>query len=172
MTKVGIYKISHSVKNPCFETEEAACFDLRCHLDHVEKIKGYSKSNIVLEISKQKDESIIIEPGQRILIPTGLIFVIEKGYSLRIHPRSSMALKKGLTLCNAQGIIDSDYYHETFVALHNISMIKQKIFSGDRICQAEIVESNCNDKIEFEEITIPPRQKTSRKGGFGSTGES
>ena len=110
---------------------------------------------------------IELYPGERVLVPTGLIFNIPEGYSVRLHTRSSVSLKKGLTMPNGEGIIDSDYYHQTFVMLYNAGADEVRIYHGDRIAQGELVE---NVRTKLEETKDVPEQTTSRVGGFGSTG--
>jgi dUTP pyrophosphatase len=101
------------------------------------------------------------------LIPTGLVFNIPDGYSIRIHPRSGISFKNGIQLANCEGVIDSDYYHETFVALVNMSDVPFTIKHGDRIAQAELVQDL---GAKFSETTERPEMRTNRQGGFGSTG--
>ena len=70
-------------------------------------------------------------------------------------------------LGNSEGVIDSDYYHQTYVMLHNSSADEVRVYHGDRIAQGELVE---NVKTELVETMVMPEQSTSRVGGFGSTG--
>ena len=104
---------------------------------------------------------------ERVLVPTGLIFDIPEGYSVRLHSRSGLAWKEGLYLTNCEGIIDSDYVDPVFVMITSISQAPKTINNGDRVCQAELV-----DKVyhSLQEIKKPPIRKTERDGGFGSTG--
>jgi dUTP pyrophosphatase len=106
-------------------------------------------------------------PGDRILVPTGMIFDIPEGYSVRVHARSGTSLKQGLVLVNSEGVIDSDYIDETFVLLTNTSENGITINSGDRIAQAEMVKKE--DYVIWE-TTSKPLPKTTRAGGMGSTG--
>ena len=109
-----------------------------------------------------------VNPRERLLIPTGLIFDIPAGYSIRLYPRSSLALKQGLTLANNVGIIDSDYVEPVFMMIHNISGNQQFITDGQRICQAELVQEHPCMIMGAE---TRPERKTDRDGGFGSTGK-
>jgi dUTP pyrophosphatase len=77
-------------------------------------------------------------------------------------------LKKGLTLPNGQGIIDADYYHQTYVMLYNASADEVKIWHGERVAQGELIQ---NEMYTMEETKVMPEQKTDRVGGFGSTGK-
>lgn len=112
-------------------------------------------------------DKIIINPGERLLIPTGLIFDIPENHSIRIHARSGLSLKQGLALANAEGVVDSDYVDPTFIMMINNSNAVATIKHGDRIAQGELVPVL---QSEFQEIPTPPKQKTDRQGGLGSTG--
>ena len=175
------YKLRKDVADPQFSTEGSACFDIRANFisprsdRQAQEITVYNMSN---QKEKRKVKMWAIEnsefatgielyPGERVLIPTGLIFDIPEGYSVRLHTRSSVSLKKGLTMPNGEGIIDSDYYHQTFVMLYNASADEVRICHGDRVAQGELVE---NVRTELEETKDVPEQTTSRVGGFGSTG--
>lgn len=161
------------VQIPTFGTSMSACFDLRyCPTDLV--VKGYDKWGLPVErpINEGK-KSFMIYPHDRLLVPTGLIFRLEdnvdfmKQYSIRIHPRSGMALKRGLTLANAEGVVDVDYQEEVFVILMNLCDHLQYIELNERIAQAEIVK---NESFTLVESTSPPSKYSERDGGFGSTG--
>jgi len=119
-------------------------------------------------IRKVVDGKIQINPHERALIPTGLIFDIPKGFSVRLYPRSSLALKQGLTLANNVGIIDSDYVEPVYMMVYNISGYQQFVFDKIRICQAELVHEL---SYMIMETDVRPEQKTDRDGGFGSTGK-
>jgi dUTP pyrophosphatase len=109
-------------------------------------------------------------PKCRALIPTGMVLDIPAGFSGRIHPRSGNAWKNGVTLINAEGVIDSDYCNELLVPLYNTTNIPFVITHGDRIAQLEITKPyNEISLITYTEAK-PKNQKTNRKGGFGSTG--
>jgi dUTP pyrophosphatase len=95
------------------------------------------------------------------------IFDIPESYSIRLHPRSGLALKQGLTLANCEGVIDSDYINPLFVAILSTSAVEATIKDGDRIAQLELV---LNVNASIVETYNPPQQKSSRTGGFGSTG--
>ena len=144
---LNYHKLDKRVKDLFQATKGSACFDISAHVPY--------------------EGLIPIPPGERILIPTGIVFDIPEGHSVRLHPRSGMAFKKGLTLVNAEGIIDSDYVEEVFVALHNVSGKEQIVSHGERIAQAEMVRSLVYKIFQADER---PERKTSRSGGFGSTG--
>ena len=102
------------------------------------------------------------------LVPTGLVFDIPEGYSVRLHSRSGWAYKYGIILANCEGIIDSDYVEEIMVMLTNISDEVVYIRHGDRTCQGELVK---DERVEFDVVEERPVKKTNRDGGFGSTGD-
>lgn len=166
------YKVNENAYEPKYGTEDSACFDIFCSLIKGTEVKIYESSNnlkkqFVNEGGLQWKNFIEILPGERALIPTNLIFDIPKGYSIRFHPRSGLSIKNGITLVNAEGVIDSDYIDPCFVTIINLSSIIFAVNDGDRLCQAEIVK---NIQTEFEQIQEKPTVKTDRNGGFGSTG--
>ena len=115
------------------------------------------------------NRAVVVNPGERMMISTGIVFDIPVGYSVRVHARSGLALKAGLVMANAEGVIDSDYTEETKILVLNISNIPIRINHGDRIAQAEMVPVLSYDLVSTTEDI---NQKTSRAGGFGSTGIS
>lgn len=164
--KLKIYKVNPEVVLPKFATEQSACFDISMQMYGKVSYSGYNMQN--KEFSRNHNNGALhIMPGDRIMVPTGLILDIPVGYSVRLHPRSGLSLKQGLVLVNAEGVIDSDYTDEVFVLMTNTSDIGVWINTGDRICQAELVK---DEKYAIEETKSLPKQKTSRKGGMGSTG--
>lgn len=184
MLTVNVYRLRDDLELPTYGTSLANCFDLSFQPTSA-SVKGYDKFNSPVEYSINEHGEISINPGDRLLIPTGLIFKIEQyltvetyadvsreitplqNYSIRLHPRSGLSLKRGLVLANSEGIVDVDYQEEVFVLLTNISEVSQTIKQGDRIAQAEIV---CNEPVSFIVITKRPEKHSERGGGFGSTG--
>lgn len=166
------FKDNPRIPDPNYQTKMAACFDLAAYIPKEEPIKIYSGKNFT-EIKPQWDEEkgehfIALMPGERALIRTGLTFDVPVDYSIRIHPRSGMALKYGLTLANAEGVVDEDYTYETkLIILNTNQMDSIKIYNSDRIAQAEVVKY---EQVNFGEIYNQPGLKTDRVGGFGSTG--
>ena len=170
MTTLKVFRTHAEVTLPAFSTEEAACFDIAAQFHGKCTYQGYTNQNTEFERSfAAYNNAVVIMPGERVLVPTGLIFDIPKGYSVRIHPRSGLSYKQGLVLANLEAVIDSDYYHETFTILKNTSEVKVVIYNGDRIAQGELVKS---EVYKITESKTAPTQKTSRKGGLGSTGVS
>ena len=164
------YKLHPEVKEPYRATEGSACFDLYSFLQEDKPIKVYLNQ---LEIVENKNRLVLngrvqVNPNERVLIPTGLIFDIPRGYSVRLYPRSSLALKQGLTLANNVGIIDWDYVEPVFAMIVNISGDVKYVNHNERICQGEIFK---DQPCILEEVKDRPQTKTDREGGFGSTGK-
>ena len=174
---LGYFKLAVEVDDilvepnpPLFATDNSACFDLSAFLPITEPVKIYLPDNTIAHRYPMLSEKtcLYINPGERALVPTGLILDIPTGYSVRLHVRSSLALKAGLTLANSEGVIDSDYVDPTYVMLYNSSSSPAYISHDDRICQGELVRDLL---YSFKELSIRPATKTDRSGGFGSTGK-
>lgn len=171
---LNYYKHSLDVVDPNFQTRMAACFDLAAYIPKEEKVRIYEGKNFS-EIEPQydfdkNDYYILLMPGERALVRTGLTFDIPDGYSIRLHPRSGMALKYGLSLSNCEGVVDEDYVLETKVIMINTNLQESiKIYNRDRIAQAELVKYEQPILMEAQK---KPDQKSDRVGGFGSTGVS
>jgi len=161
------YKLHPDVENPAFATEGSACFDLRAFIPEGTEIRMYDSWGSFNTITVDEHERIFLPKGTRALIPIGLIFDIGSGWSIRLHARSGMALRSGLVLTNSEGIIDSDYVSPVLVMMTNVGNKDQAIINGNRICQAEMVQTY---SYVFEEIKEKPLKKANRTGGFGSTG--
>jgi dUTP pyrophosphatase len=169
MNRLNIYKTHPAIRIPSFATSQSACFDLAFNSAGKGRYKGYNKNNSEFERNFGQGGSIHIMPGDRIMVPTGMIFDIPEGYSVRVHARSGLSLKQGLALINSEGIIDSDYIEETYVLLTNTSENGITLNNGDRIAQAEMVKK---EEYVVLESTSRPYPKTTRVGGMGSTGVS
>jgi dUTP pyrophosphatase len=161
------FKTHPDVPDPKFGTFDAACFDLAYCPAGKSVIEGYGALNAKLVVPLHPSYNVTICPMERLLIPTGLIFKIPEGYSLRIHPRSGLSLKDGITLANCEGVIDADYFHETFLMMTNIGQMPFCLSNGDRLAQAELVPVL---RYGLEETTMQPTQISDRVGGLGSTG--
>jgi dUTP pyrophosphatase len=167
METLKIYRTHNMIKLPKKQTAESACFDLSFQGFGKSTYEGYSATN--KNFKRVMNNQVVVQPGDRVMIPTGLIMDIPKGYSVRLHARSGASLKQGLVLANAEGVIDSDYVQEVMVLVYNISGNSITIANGDRIAQAELVKDS---DYEIVETAIRPMLKTSRTGGMGSTGIS
>jgi dUTP pyrophosphatase len=111
-------------------------------------------------------ERMILRPGKRALVPTGLIFEIPDGFEGQIRPRSGLAFKNGITCLNTPGTIDSDYRGEVKVLLINLGEDKFVIERGMRIAQMVIAPVTRATIREQDLATVTDRGL----GGFGSTG--
>lgn len=115
-------------------------------------------------------KACIIEPGQSVLVHTGLSMEIPSGYWGGIFARSGLATKQGLRPANCVGVIDSDYRGEIMVALYNDSTFEREISVGDRIAQLVFLPV-CTPLRGFE--VVDELSNTERgDGGFGSTGKN
>ncbi|MGB3502058.1 MAG: dUTP diphosphatase [Mesorhizobium sp.] len=145
---VGIVRLPHGqgIDLPGYETAGAAGMDLRAALG--------------------EGDTLLLKPGKRALVPTGMIIELPEGYEAQVRPRSGLALKHGITCLNTPGTIDSDYRGEVKVLLVNLGEEEFVISRGMRIAQmvvAPVVQ------VLLEERSLAGT--TARgQGGFGSTG--
>ncbi len=108
----------------------------------------------------------VLQPGERVLVPTGLAIALPGGYEAQVRPRSGMALKNGITVLNSPGTIDADYRGEIGVVLINLGSEPFEISRGMRIAQMIVAPVT---RLTWEEEAALP--STSRgSGGYGSTG--
>jgi dUTP pyrophosphatase len=112
------------------------------------------------------DAEIVIEPGSRCAVPTGLVVEIPDGFEAQVRPRSGLAFRRGLTIINAPGTIDSDYRGELKVLLVNLGAESIAIARGDRIAQMVVAPVTRAAFVEAADVTPSDRGS----GGFGSTG--
>ena len=120
-----------------------------------------------MDLRADLDKPRMLKPGERSLVPTGLFVELPRGYEAQIRPRSGLAIKKGVTVLNTPGTIDSDYRGEIGIILINLSDEDFIINNGERICQMIITR---HETIEWEETDL--LNDTERgKGGFGHTGQ-
>ena len=130
-------------------------------------LPGYSTLlSAGMDIRANIAEAIILQPGERKLIPTGLYIALPIGYEAQIRPRSGLALKHGISLVNTPGTIDADYRGEIGVIIINFSDVPFEITDGERICQMVI---NKYETIEWEGVEDLSETKRG-VGGFGHTG--
>ena len=136
----------HDIPLPAYETAQAAGMDLRAAVP--------------------QDEPLVLRPGDRHPVPTGLAFAVPAGFEAQVRPRSGLAAKAGITCLNTPGTIDSDYRGEVKVILINLGPEDFTIRRGDRIAQLVIAPVA---QAEWQEVA--DLDDTSRgAGGFGSTG--
>ena len=110
---------------------------------------------------------VVINPGCRALIPTGLSFEIPDGYEIQVRPRSGLAFKNGVTVLNTPGTIDSDYRGELKVLLVNLGDEPFVVENGARIAQLVVAPVTVADFCRIDVLSDSERGK----GGFGSTGK-
>ena len=109
---------------------------------------------------------VIIAPGARALVPTGIAIALVNGYEAQVRPRSGLAARHGLTVLNAPGTIDADYRGEIHVLLINLGEEPVTVERGMRIAQMVITPV-----IRAHILEVPSLDQTMRgSGGFGSTG--
>jgi len=146
--KVKIYKLpgTDDIPLPEYQTDGSAGMDLHAVID----------------------DEIILMPGERKLIPTGIKIALPRGYEAQIRPRSGLAMKYGIGMPNSPGTIDSDYRGEICVILINWGQEPFHIKRGDRIAQMIVAPVS---RVQWE--LVPELPHSSRgPGGFGHTGTS
>lgn len=147
-TRLGLVRLPHAedLDLPSYESEGAAGMDLRAAV--------------------AEDRPLIILPGRRALVPTGLVMEIPHGYEGQIRPRSGLALKHGITCLNTPGTVDSDYRGEVKVLLVNLGDEDFAVTRGMRIAQLVVAPVR---RVLVEERTRATGTRRG-EGGFGSTG--
>jgi dUTP pyrophosphatase len=120
-----------------------------------------------LDLIAAIESSFILEIGNRVLVPCGVIIALPKGYEGQIRPRSGLALNHGITVLNAPGTVDADYRGEIKTLLINHGQEDFLIERGMRIAQLIIAPFS---KIEWYEVDDLTKSEAHRGGGFGSTG--
>jgi len=111
-------------------------------------------------------EDVVVEPGARALVKTGLAMALPPGYEAQVRPRSGLALKHGITVLNTPGTIDEGYRGEVGVILFNAGDVAFKVAKGDRIAQMVIAPVTRARIAEVADLDSTERGA----GGFGSTG--
>lgn len=143
MTINVIYSGKHAL--PQFETDQSAGMDLRANIPN----------------------TIVLQPGERALVSTGISMALPEGYEAQIRPRSGLAYKFGVTVLNSPGTIDADYRGDIGVLLINHGKKAFAIEDGMRIAQLVVAKYTQFNWNEVDDLT-----KTERgSGGFGSTGK-
>ena len=145
MVKVLVKKSNKNIRLPIYKTSGSSGMDLMAYIKN----------------------KMTIKPGKTAIIPTGISVAIPKKYEIQIRPRSGLAAKKGISVLNTPGTIDSDYRGEIKIILINLSKKSFVVKSGDRIAQMIVCPVI---KGQLKEVENLP--KTVRDiGGFGSTGK-
>ena len=145
MVKILVKKFDKNIKLPTYKTSGSSGMDLVAYIKN----------------------KITIDPGKTAMIPTGIAVAIPKNYEIQIRPRSGLAGKKGISVLNTPGTVDSDYRGEIIIILINLGKKSFVVKSGDRVAQMILCPIA---KGKLREVKNLP--KTVRgKGGFGSTGK-
>lgn len=170
-TNVQVYRLFQDVNIPEYGTKESACFDFKAFLgEELKNVEGYDARNEAIVRRIREDtvhgRHVLLNPGDRVKINTGLIFKLPSGHVMNLFVRSGVSLKTGMKLANSVAVIDSDYVDEIFLSVENTSKELIRILHNERIVQAEIRQI---ERSEFTEIKDRPAA-TTRTGGFGSTG--
>lgn len=143
MLKIKVVNTGHQ-QLPAYATSQSAGMDLRANID----------------------ESVVLEPFERRLIPTGLHIALPVGFEAQIRPRSGLALKHGVTVLNSPGTVDADYRGEVMVLLINLSQEEFVINDGERIAQM-VIASHEQAIMELVDELDETERGT---GGYGHTG--
>ena len=145
MVRILVKKFDKNIKLPTYKTSGSSGMDLMAYIKN----------------------KITINPGKTSMVPTGIAIAIPQNYEIQIRPRSGLAAKKGVSVLNTPGTIDSDYRGEIKIILINLSKKLFIVKSGDRVAQMILCPIA---KGKLKEVKKLP--KTIRgKGGFGSTGK-
>lgn len=147
MTTVAIARVRAGFDDlplPAYATDGAAGMDLRAAVD----------------------EPVVLAPGTRAIIPTGIAMALPTGFECQVRPRSGLAARHGITMLNSPGTIDEDYRGEVMVIVANLGSDPFTIERGMRIAQAVVARY---ERVTWDEV---PTLATSERGdgGFGSTG--
>ncbi len=119
-----------------------------------------------MDVAAAVKETLVIEAGERALVPTGFGVALPEGYEMQVRPRSGLAIKYGVTILNSPGTIDADYRGEVKIALVNLSSKPYMINRGDRIAQLVLAPVVRASFIEVTALDATERNM----GGFGHTG--
>jgi dUTP pyrophosphatase len=122
-----------------------------------------------MDLAAAVDGPVVLGPGERVAVPTGLVVEIPAGYEGQVRPRSGLARRHGIGMVNAPGTIDSDYRGEVQVLLVNLGQEAYTVAPGDRIAQLVIAPVT---RVALEEVKDGAELTASARGtgGFGHTG--
>ncbi len=145
---VPVKRLPHAegLELPAYATEHSAGMDLRAAIP--------------------EEEPLLIRPGERVLIPTGIQVALPEGYEGQVRPRSGLAWKYGITVLNSPGTIDADYRGEIKIILINLSQEPFLLRRGERIAQLVVAAHARVEWLDQEELADTARGA----GGFGHTG--
>ena len=145
---IGVVRLPHAdgLDLPAYETAGAAGMDLRAAV--------------------AEDRPLVLNPGRRALVPTGLILELPDGFEAQVRPRSGLALKHGITCLNTPGTIDSDYHGEVKELLVNLGEDEFTVTRSMRIAQM-VIAPVVQARLEERSLAGATARGS---GGFGSTG--
>ncbi len=138
-------------------------------LDHARGLplpEPASPGSAGVDLRAAVEREVVLRPGERMAVPTGLVVEIPVGFEGQVRPRSGLALRHGVTLANPPGTIDSDYRGEVKVLLMHLGEEPLTIRRGDRVAQLVVARVEGVEWVESEELGASDRGA----GGFGSTG--
>jgi dUTP pyrophosphatase len=136
------------------------------HADGLE-LPGYASTGAAgADLRAAVAGDLVVAPGERVAVPTGLVLEIPSGWEGQVRPRSGLAIRNGLTVVNAPGTIDSDYRGELTILLVNLGAEAVTIRRGDRVAQLVVAPAPQATFVEAEAVDSTGRGA----GGFGSTG--
>ena len=119
-----------------------------------------------MDLRADTDGPLVLQPLERMLVPTGIFIELPVGYEAQIRPRSGLATKKGITVINSPGTVDADFRGELRISLVNLSNEPFELLPGERIAQMVVSR---HEKVEWEDVEV--LSDTDRgAGGWGSTG--
>lgn len=119
-----------------------------------------------LDLRAHVQEPKVLQPGERVLVPTGLSLALPEGFEAQVRPRSGLALKHGITVLNSPGTVDADYRGDVGVILINLGAEPFTIAPGDRIAQLVLATYA---QVEWTPVEVLPETERGA-GGFGHTG--
>ena len=145
MVRILVKKFDKNIKLPTYKTSGSSGMDLMAYIKN----------------------KITINPGKIALVPTGIAVAIPENYEIQIRPRSGLAAKKGISVLNTPGTVDSDYRGEIKIILINLSKKSFVVKSGDRVAQMIVCPVV---KAKLQEVKNLPTTVRGKRG-FGSTGK-
>ncbi len=119
-----------------------------------------------VDLTAALEAPLVLSPGARAAVPTGIALALPEGYEAQVRPRSGLALNHGIAVLNSPGTIDSDYRGEVRVILANLGDAPVTIARGERIAQLVVAPVS---RVAFERVAELPETRRGA-GGFGSTG--
>ncbi|MFA5262649.1 MAG: dUTP diphosphatase [Opitutaceae bacterium] len=140
--ELHIKRLTPTAKMPVRSTENASCFDVCADMDGA------------------------IQPGDRILVKTGLSVAVPRGFEVQVRSRSGLAIKHGIAVLNSPGTVDADYRGEVGIILVNLGREAFAFKAGERIAQMGVYSVTMCPAVEVAELEVTARGA----GGFGHTG--